>query len=253
MEQRSLKYFRLRTSALFVAGLMIVVSSASAGGSWSGFSVAIPAGKTAELVAATDKLMSSEVTKQFPGRLLLQMAIADGANPSTHTFVPIYKSATSGEAWGEQLRASPAYKEFLATLAKLGQGTVSARYRVVKSWGEISDGDKVWLGHAFDVKDSGAFVASIDRFRASATGKEQPNQVHLSQVVAAGMSSMSHLITVGYASEAEMETAQLSLAGNSEWQALLNALNESAEHLGSSMSRTVKAWGTASMQSVLAP
>lgn len=253
MKRRSLKYFRLRASALFVAGLMMVVTSASAGGSWSGLSVAVPAGKTAELVAATDKLMSSEVAKQFPGRLLLQVSIADGANPSTHTFVPIYKSATSGEAWVAQLRASPAYKEFLATLAELSQGTGSARYRVLKSWGEISDGDKVWLGHAFDVKDSGAFVAAIDKFRASATGKKQPSQVHLSQVIAAGMTPMSHLVSVGYASEAEMETAQLSLTGNSDWQALLDAVNESAEQLGSSMSRTVKSWGTASMQSVLDP
>ena len=75
MNRRSLKCFRLRSSALFVAGLMIVATSASAGGSWSELSVAVPSGKTAELVAATDKLMSSEVGKQFPGRLLLQMWI----------------------------------------------------------------------------------------------------------------------------------------------------------------------------------
>jgi len=253
MKRRSLKYFRPIRTALSVVGLMMVATLASAGGTWSGLSVAVPAGKTGELVAATDKLMASEVAKQFPGRLLLQMSVANGNNPSTHTFVPIYTSATSGEAWVAQLRASPAYKQFLATLAELGQGTVSARYRVLKSWGEISNSDKVWLGHAFDVKDSKAFAAAIEKFRASATGKKQPSQVHLSQVIAAGMTPMSHLVTVGYASEAEMETAQLSLTGDSDWQALLDAVNESAEHLGSSMSRTVKAWGTASMQSVLAP
>ncbi len=238
--------------APMLAGLWIA-TGAHAGGSWTAISLAVPAGRAADVVAATDKMMASEVGKQFPGRLFLQQAIADGANPATHTFVPIYKSAAAGEAWGTQLRASKAYQEFLTALAAIGPVTSSARYRILKSWGGISDADSIWMSFAFDVDKPADYVAAIDTFRASAMGKKAPSQAHLSAVVAAGMTPMSHLVTVGYASEAEMETWQLGLQGNADWQKLLDALEASAEFQGASMVRTVKVWGSASLESLVAP
>ena len=39
----------------------------------------------------------------FPGKLLLQANVADGGNPATHTFVPIYKSAAEREKFVQSL------------------------------------------------------------------------------------------------------------------------------------------------------
>ena len=252
MQGRSIVFSTSRGVAAVLA-LVLCASGANAAGSWSALSISVPPGQAFKVVEATDQLMASEIGKQFPGRLLLQQSIADGTNPTTHTFVPIYKSAGAREAWFSKLQASEAYQVFLSALAAIGPGTSSARYRVLKSWGEISDTDSVWMSYYFDVEDPAAFVAAIDSFRSSATGKKSPSQSHLSSVVAAGITPTTHLVTVGYASEAEMENWQMGLSGNSDWEALLDALGDSADYYGATMARTVKVWGSASLESLVKP
>jgi hypothetical protein len=212
-----------------------------------------PGANPADVVAATDQLMGSAIGKQATGRLLLLASMADGDNPATHSFAVLFKSAAAGEAFNQKLYADPAWAQFEAAMTKLGTVSSTARYRTIKSWGDISDNDVVWLGVALVVKDAPAFLAARDRYQASETGKKFPGQGHLSAVVAAGASPVTHIISVGYASEAEMESWGTVNRASADWQAYQTAAQSSAQVVGFTLSRVVKSWGPATMKDVAAP
>ncbi|MDJ0868677.1 MAG: hypothetical protein QNK03_21395 [Myxococcota bacterium] len=77
----------------------------------------------------------------------------------------------------------------------------------------------------------------------SETGKGFPGQVFLSSVVAGGMSPVTHVISVGQASEAAIGAWEEKLRGNADWLAHLEASRAAADYLGNDMVRTVKTWG----------
>jgi hypothetical protein len=230
-----------------VAGLLLFSQSAVASPSWSAISFSATQRNVSKVTAAADKLMGSEAGKEFPGRLILQVHVADGANPATHSFIPIYKSAAAREAFVKALQADPAWDEFAAKMTELTQPVSNTLNRTLKSWGEIVDTDHVWAGYAFDARDPAAFIAALDKFMGSATGKKFPGQVHLSEVVAGGITPISHVISVGCASEAELEAWNDSLDASADWTAYIDASRKSAEYLGGDLSRDLKTWGSASL------
>lgn len=242
----------VRKAGWAVAVLLLSSQTAVASPSWSLISFSATPQNAPQVIAAADKLMSSAAGNEFPGRLILQVHLADGANPATHSFVPIYKSASEREAFVQKLQADPAWNEFTATMTKLSEPASNTLHRTLKSWGEVVDTDHVWGAYAFDVNDPAAFVAALDKLMASATGKKFPGQVHVSEVVAGGITPVNHVISVGYASEAEMEAWNDSLDGNADWKAYIDASNKSAEYLGANLARDLKTWGPASLKELTA-
>jgi hypothetical protein len=241
---------------LAAIGLIFVSQGAAAASTWLTIDITATPQNTpavvAAIVAATDKLMSSPAGMEFPGKLLLQASLANGADPATHTFVPIYKSTADREAFAQKLQADPAWPLFQASMAKLSQPVSTVLNGTLKSWGDVNDTDGVWQGAAFAVKDPAAFFAALDKLMASETGKKFPGQVYLSQVIAGGITKVTHLISVGFASEVEMAAWNDSLVGNADWTAYLDASRASSEYLGSNLSRTLKSWGKATMKDVTA-
>ena len=80
----------------------------------------------------------------------------------------------------------------------------------------------------------------------SETGKKFPGSMYLSSVAAAGMGAASHVVSVGFASEAEAETWNEMLFPSADWAAFQKATDEGSEYLGAFVLRTVKTWGTPS-------
>jgi hypothetical protein len=224
---------------------LLFFSQAAVAQSWSLLSFATTPQNAPKVLAAGDALMSSPAGKEFPGKLMLQMHVADGANPATHSWVPIYKSGAEREAFVQKLQADPAWDTFLATITELAQPVAQVAYRTVKSWGEIVDTDHLWISHAFSVDDPAAFLAAVDGFMASATGQKFPGQVYLSAVVAGGLTPVTHLISVGYASEAEMESWIDVRNASADWATYIDASRPTGDYLGSNMVRDLKAWGPA--------
>lgn len=243
----------MKRIGLALIGALLASQSAAAGPSWSTIGFTTTPSNVAQVVAAADKLMSSEIGKTFPGKLLLQSNVADGANPASHTFVPIYRTTAEREAFAQSLQGNPAWTEFQATLEKTTQPGGTVLHQVVKHWGEVNDTDHVWIVYAFDVSDPAAFLAALDAFMASATGKKSPGQVYLSAVVAGGVSPVSHVISVGYASEAEMAAWQEVRNASADWSAFQKASAPAGEFLGASLARDLKSWGPATLQQLVAP
>ena len=238
---------------LALMGLLFLGQSAAAGPTWSAFSFTTTPQNAPQVVAATDKFMNSAIGKEFPGRLMLQMYVANGSNPATHTLAPFYKSAADREAYVQKVMADPAWADYQATMARISQPVAQVMLQTLKSWGEVVDSDPVWMSSAATVKDPAAFVAAIDKFMASETGKKFPGQVHLNGVVAGGINPVTAMVSIGYASAAEMETWMDSLMGNADWATCLDAVGTAAQPLGATMSRTVKSWGSVSLGDLTAP
>lgn len=242
----------MKRIGLAAIGLVFISQAAAASTTWSAISITTTPQNAPAVIAAADKLMSSPAGKEFPGKLLLQASVADGADPATHTFVPIYKSTADREAFGQKLQADPAWPLFQAAMTKLSQPASTVLYGTMKRWGDVNDTDGVWQGHAFAVKDPAALLAALNQLMASETGKKFPGQVYLSEVIAGGITPVTHMISVGFASEVEMAAWNDSLVGNADWTAYLDASRLSSEYLGNTLSRTLKSWGKAPMKDVTA-
>jgi len=225
--------YRLGPVHCFCAVLLatFLATAAQATPTWQTISVKVQPGGEPTVQAAFDKLMASEVGKSLPGQILLQLNAVDGDNPATHSFVPIYGSAAEQEAFVTKLVADPAWAEFQKAVQPVSETLATVRYSLVKSWGDMK---------------------AMETFQATKTGQSAPGQVHLSAVFAGGLSPITHVVSVGYKSQAEMESFGDTLPGNSDWAAQIEAIRNVSDLLGSNLALTVKGWGN-SLKDALTP
>jgi hypothetical protein len=145
----------MKQIALVAIGVLFFAHAAAAQPSWSSFNFATSPQNAPQVLAATDALMNSAVGKKFPGKLLLQMSTFDGANPATHSFVPIYKTVADREAFVEKMTDDPAWKVFQAEMTRLTEPVSSVLYRTVKTWGDIVDTQADGVADRQEVSRSG--------------------------------------------------------------------------------------------------
>lgn len=237
----------------FVSLAFLILGPASATAqTWSVIAFATTPSSAPKILKAADDLMSSDVGKGFGGKLLLQANTADGANPATHAFVPVYKNAADREAFVQSLQGTKAWGAFLDVMEEESEPVSTVLYQTVGSWGDLNETDSVWMTHMFSVSDPAVFAQAIVDYLASETGKQFPGQVYLSAVVAAGLSPVTHVISVGYASEAEMFAWVEKRNTTQDWQNYLDASNPVSEYLGGALGRTLKTWGPATFKDLAA-
>jgi hypothetical protein len=242
---RILKFFV--PIALFCAPML-----ASAG---PGYSLATTNVKPLDIpafIAATDKMMASTNAQKYKGRLLLLQHIADGSDPATLSIVSIYKSAAELEEFTNLMQNDPARAEYMKTVVTIGSLQSTARLSTLKSWGDINDTDTIWNAHYFTVTDPAAFMAALNAWLNSPMGKKFPGQGHLAAMSIGGVEAVNvtHVISVGYASIAEMEAYGDAVRNDPDWAKFQAALRPASTHVGADLSRTLKQWGNASMQSL---
>ncbi len=231
--------------------LFAVPMLAFAGPGWQVTTLNVAPGNAGAVVAAFDKLMSSKVGKEATGRLTLQAHIADGEDPATHTVISYFRSLAEREPYTQKMGASAEWAEFLKTMAGLGSQVGTYRGQIVKAWGEVSDDDVVWIDYFFTVSNPAWFVAALDKFRNSPTGQKLPGQVQLAAVNMGGVGNVTHVVSVGFASEAEMERWQdLVQNNNADWQAQIQELSSVSEYHGANLLRDAKSWGPLSLKEV---
>lgn len=228
----------------FVA-FVLLSTTVQASPNWRVFDIRVnSAADAAKVVAAADAFMASETGKKFPGRLSLLASVADGVDPTTHTFVALYKSHAEAEAWSQTLPQSEDWQKFLAALGDVSEPTATYRLITLKSWGEVANDDAVWEFHLFDAENPAGVLGAVDAFLNSPTGKKAPGQVHVSAVSFGGVGNISHVITVGYKNEAEQEAWLDAMQGDAHYELLLRRLADAAEYQGSVLERVIKSWGT---------
>ena len=72
----------MKRAVWMATALLLTSRAAVAAPSWSVISIKTTPQSAPKILAAADKLMNSGVGKQFPGKLLLQVHLADGDRKS---------------------------------------------------------------------------------------------------------------------------------------------------------------------------
>lgn len=229
---------------ILIAGCMsLLASAASAGSIWESYGVQANPMNAAKIVAATDQFMKSAEGKAFPGKMMLMGNMANGVDPTTHSWVLVYKSAADAEAWGKSMEGSKAWSDFMAAIVPLSTPTGEARYSLIRRWGTPDEATSVWEGHMLKSSDPFATFNAIDKWMKSAKGKASPAEVYLSAPIAAGVTPMTHIVSVGFKSEADAEAWNDSLETNADWGTFMTEIDASTEYLGATMSREIREWG----------
>jgi hypothetical protein len=227
--------------------------NAAAAPGWAASGLTVAPQDAAKVVEAFDALFASKVGRKLPGRVILRVNLADGNNPETHSVVSLFNSAAEFESYGAELRADPAWGEFMAKMSGLTQGPgTTMRGMIAYNSGERADSDVVWVNHYVTVSEPAVLLSAMRNYSQSATGQASPAQVHLSAVTAGGVGSASHIISVGWASEAEWEGEFGRLAGNAQWNAYIRTMRAVSEYHGATLQRDIKSWGKTSVEEITA-
>jgi hypothetical protein len=228
----------------FVASLLLISTAASAGPNWQSIDLAISPQNLPKVQAALNTLMKSLGADLKGGSVSLMANTAGGA--TSHSIITSFDSRAEREVWLQKLRASKAWAAYVQATAGMTEAGQTSRMNLVKNWGEENAGSNVfWEIHAFIVTDASALLAAVDALQASDAGKAMGAQVYVSEVSAAGISPITHLISVGNAGEAQAEASSAALVSTKAWQTYLDASRKVATHQGMFMLRTVATWGNA--------
>ncbi|MDP6979521.1 MAG: hypothetical protein QF570_13120 [Myxococcota bacterium] len=229
--------------AIFVLGSLLVTTPALAIPTWTSTGFATSAKNIDKVLDALDKLNRSEVGEQRPGTIALMASVVDGSDPATHRIIAFWDSVAQREEYTQKLFADSAWRKFRARYSDLTQPGSTSRQVVLRSWGKQSGANVVWHIYAFTVTNPVAFTTALDIFMTNEALESFPGRMHLSGVVAAGITDVTHLISVGYESEAQAEAALETASSSPDWGTHLETAGTSAIYRGTFILRTLKSWG----------
>lgn len=227
--------------ALLTLSLLMISTAATAGQNWTTIGLDISLKDAPKVQAALDDLMKS-ASSDLTGNVSLMANVAGGA--TSHSIISAFDSRAAREAWLTKLRSGKAWAKYVKTTAGMTSPGDTARMDVVSSSGSDNAGaDVVWEMHVFSVSDPAAFLAALEALQATDAGKATGSQVYLSTVGAAGLVSASHVISVGFKSEAHAETATEALNATQAWSDYQAASAAAGTYQGTFVLRTLATWG----------
>ena len=232
------------TKALLLGLLAIISTGVLAAPSLKIYEVAVSNSKQAAVLKATDTFMNSKKGKSYKGGLHVNTILANGISPATHTFVLLMDSMGSIAEWETSLVGDPDAATFWAALEENSTPVSQYMGSLIKTWGDVSNEDRVWQVTRFHTTDPANTVAAMDALTA-ATGDQFRGQsvlhsVSLGNRNGANNAFSTHMLVNGFESVAEMES----------WMNYLNTQPAWAKFLGSV--RTTVTWqGTDLVQNTL--
>ncbi len=231
----------MKRIALLATAFVMVATTAAAGPSWTSIGLNISLQDAPKVQAALDDLMKS-AGDDLTGTVSLMANVAGGA--TSHSIISSFDSRAARETWMAKLRASKAWDKYVKATAGMTSPGDTSRMDFVADWGTDNEGaDVVWEMHAFSVSDPAALLAALEALQASDAGKATGAQVYLSAVGAAGIAPATHVISVGFKSEAHAEASMAVLNQSEAWATYMAASREAATVEGTFVLRTVSTWG----------
>ena len=201
----------------------------------------------ANIVLATDNLMGSSYAKEnFKGSLHLNTWIANGNDLTTHTFAVLQPSLTDHLNWNLSLQESEEGSAFLSILRDNSTALSERVNSFIQTYGNPSNEDVFWIVHEFAAKPSDLEkIINAHGKMDKGTKDDFPGQYGLS-AVAFGSGEVTHLLTVGYKSMAELESWEDQVASNKAVQNFLKTMDKMVEWKGSKVLTNSRVYDTAS-------
>jgi len=225
-----------------VAGLLISLQ-VHAAPSFKIYEVTVPASKQATVLSSIDKFMNSEKGKSYKGGLHVNAILANGVSPATHTFVLLMDSMADIAAWESSLPGNSDIMEFWTTLEANSTPVDEYMGSLVKTWGTISNEDRIWMVTRFYTTDPMNVVSSMDKM-ISEVGKKFPGQTALHALPignrnGANNSFSTHMLVNGYKSVAEMEEWTNYMNTQPAWGAFLSSARSTTTWQGTELVENV--------------
>ena len=202
----------------------------------------------ANVVAATDELMTSNFAKEnFKGSLHLNAYLANGDSEATHFFAVLQPSLTEHVAWMNASQQSEAGQKFFDALRN-NSSSISQRFNsFIQTYGNPSNDDMYWIIHEFyaEPSDMEQFLKLTQKLDDE-TRDSFPGQFGVSQVMFGGSSDVSHLLTVGYSSIAELEGWEDQVATNPALQKFFKMADRVVDWKGSKLLFNARIYDSAS-------
>ena len=233
-----------RSIGCMAALSLLIGGAAQAGSNWESYSMNVPSGEEGAVLVAIEKFMDTKAGKKMPGSYSLMISQVDGADPSTHSILWAAESVAEREKYTKSMEGNADWAALVASLSNATDGWSTYRMAFNKTWGDGGDTDSVWYLHALVITDVSAYERALDALMSSTVAKKFKGTMSLSTVVAGGITPASHVLSMGYANEAEAEAWNDALAGSPAYAAFEKATAGSSEYKGTSIINTIKAWGT---------
>jgi len=211
---------------LILSALMLSYH-ASAAPSFKIYEVSVPLANQAAVLEATDEFMKSKKGKSYPGGLHVNTIMANGISPATHSFVMLMDSMKSIAEWESGLAGNADVEKFWAVLDEKTTPVSQYMGSLVKSWGNISNKDRIWQVSRLYTTDPVNTIAAMDKLFES-VDREFPGQTAIHAIPfgsrnGANNAFSTHMLVNGYESVEELE----------EWTTYLNTQPALAEFFNS--------------------
>ena len=202
---------------------------------------------TSNIINATDKFMASRfVQENFKGSLHLNAWIANGHSEATHGFAVLQPSLTAHTQWVAAMNQSKEGQEFGSVLRENSSPVFQRINSFLETYGSPSNEDTYWEVHEFSAKPSDVnAIARATQKMDQAIKADFPGQFGLS-AVSFGSGEVTHLLTVGFSSIAELEAWEDSVPTNKAVQKWLKTLDSLVEWKGSDVLMNAKVYDSAS-------
>jgi len=232
-----------RISRLLLIASFLAAGAAHAGPNWEAYGLQVDPKNEGAVLAAIEKFMATEAGKTVPGAYSFMQSTMDGADPTTHSIIWTTDSVAERATYMQSMEGNPDWNAFVGTLNGLTSGYASYRMAFLKTWGDSGSTDPVWYIHSMAIPDGPAYLKALDELMTSEIGKKFTGWMVFSRVVAGGVTPASHLISVGFETEAEAEDWEAKLQASPENAAFMKATAGSYQYLGASILTTIKTWG----------
>ena len=231
-----------RLSTVFFLCLL-TAGAVQARPNWEAYGLQVAPGDGAAVLAAIESFMATEAGQKVPGAYSLMQATMDGADPTTHSIIWTTDSVAERATYMQSMEGNADWNSFVETLSGLTRGFASYRMAFVKTWGDSLGTDPIWYIHMLSLEDGAAYLKALDELMTSEVGQTFTGWMVLSRVVAGGLTPASHLISVGFETEAEAEDWEARLEASAENAAFTKTTAGTYDYLGSSILTTMKTWG----------
>tara|TARA_B100000902_G_scaffold272350_1_gene258300 strand:+ start:664 stop:1407 length:744 start_codon:yes stop_codon:yes gene_type:complete len=215
---------------------------------WVEYYIQVDSPKAAgKIVQATDNLMSSDyVKKNFKGSLHLNTWIANGDDDSTHVFAVLQPSMTEHYSYMQNLQQSKSGQDFFDTLRANSVNTSERINSFIETYGTPTNDDIYWILHEFSAQPSDLErIVRAHQKMNEGIKDDFPGQFGLSSV-AYGSGDVTHILTVGYSSIAELESWEDQVATNKPVQDFLKIMDKMVTWKGSKVLTNSKVYDSAS-------
>ena len=222
---------------LLITVLTFASINIAAGQVWAQYDFQVESAEAqAKIIAASNELMSSDFAKEnLKGSVHLDAYISNGSSSATHSFAVLQPSMAAHQDWMMALQTSPEGQKFYSVLNSNSTAVSERINSFIGSYGTASNEDYVWLIHqlTIDPSDTQRLIKAFEQVDKDIEG-QFPGQFGLS-AVAFGQDDVTHLLTVGYESVAEMESWEDQVASNEGTQKFLKTMSKFAEWKGNDL------------------